>query len=306
MGVLKKVRRLVSKRIGREHVIRYRLFRASLRAMIDEREADVLLISYPKCGRTWLRMLLSRVLQSHCGIDDVDYMATDVLGGAVGDVPHIRFSHDDNPHWKTPARLATSKRRYRHKKVILLVRDPRDVVVSMYFERTRRERAYTGSLHDFLHEPKGSLDTILAYYNVWARARTTPADFFLVRYEDLKRDSAGTLGRLLSFVGVSATDEHIAEAVSFASFQNMRKMESNELLESGRLRPRDPDDVESFKTRRGKVGGYVDYLEPEQIAWMEARIRDTLDPYYGYREPPGDASRAAASTPPPGQQSAVT
>lgn len=293
MGVMRKVRRFVSKRVGRERAIRFRLFRASLRARAAERQADVLLISYPKCGRTWLRMLLSRVLQLHCGIEDVEYMATDVLGGGVGDVPHIRISHDDNPHWKTAARLTTSKRRYRRKKVILLVRDPRDVVVSMYFERTRRERAYEGSLHEFLHEPKGSLETMLAYYNVWARERTAPADFFLVRYEDLKRDTAGTLGRLLSFIGVNATDEHIAEAVSFASFQNMRKMESNQLLDSGRLRPRDPDDVESFKTRRGVVGGYVDYLEPDEIAWMEAHIRDTLDPFYGYGEPPADVSPAA-------------
>ncbi len=297
MGVLRKARKFVSRLLGPEQKIRLRLFRASLRSRMNERHADVLLISYPKCGRTWLRMLMSRVLQSHRGIGEVDYMADDLLGGATGDVPHIRISHDDNPHWKTPDQLVARKRRYRGKKVILLVRDPRDVVVSMYFERTRRERAYTGSLHDFLHEPKGSLDTILAYYNIWAHERTTPAGLCLVRYEDLHQDTAGTLRRILDFLGVNnVQDEHVSEAVSFASFGNMRKMESGAVIESGRLRPRDQNDVESYKTRRGRVGGYTDYLQPDEIEWMEQRIRDTLDPWYGYGEPPADSATQATDS----------
>jgi hypothetical protein len=274
---------------GREYAIRWRLLRSSLspKAIRAERHADVLVISYPKCGRTWLTMLLSRAMASHAGIEEVDYLASDLLGGYVEGLPHVRISHDDNPHWKTPGRLQRSKRRYSGKKIVLLVRDPRDVVVSMYFERSRRERAYTGTLHEFLHEPKGSLDTILGYYNVWARERGQPKDFCLVRYEDLKADPEGQLRRLLTFVGLpKVSDAHVAEAAHFASFENMRAMESGDVLKSGRLRARDKNDAESFKTRKGKVGGYVDYLSPEEITWMERRIKETLDPLFGYGDPP--------------------
>jgi hypothetical protein len=230
-------------------------------------------------------MLLSRALASHAGVDAVDYLATDLLDGREG-IPHIRISHDDNPHWKTPRRLSRSKRRYSRKRVVLLVRDPRDVVVSMYFERSRRERAYSGTLHEFLHEPRGSLDTILAYYNIWARERARPAGLCLVRYEDLKADTAGELKRILRFAGLGEiADAHVEEAVRFASFESMRAMEAGDVLKSGRLRARDPRDAESFKTRKGKVGGYVDYLRPEEIARMERKIRETLDPCYGYGEP---------------------
>jgi hypothetical protein len=274
---------------GREYAIRWRLLRSSLspKAIRAERHAEVLIISYPKCGRTWLTMLLSRAMASHAGIEEVDYLANDLLGGNVDGIPHVRISHDDNPHWKTPKGLQRSKRRYAGKKIVLLVRDPRDVVVSMYFERSRRERAYAGTLHEFLHEQKGSLDTILGYYNVWADQRTRPKDFCLVRYEDLKTDTAGELRRLLTFVGLDkVSDEHVAEAAHFASFENMRAMESGDALKSGRLRPRDKDDKESFKTRKGKVGGYVDYLSPEEITWMERKIKETLDPLFGYGDPP--------------------
>lgn len=295
MGFLRKLGQPLARRVGREYSIRFRLLRSafSLRSRMAERRADALLISYPKCGRTWLTMLLARVLATHKGITEVDYLANDLLGGAVEGIPHVRISHDDNPHWKTPRGLARSKRRYRGKKIILLVRDPRDVVVSMYFERTRRERAYTGTLQEFLLETRGSLDTILGYYNVWARERAHPQGFCLVRYEDLKADTASQVKRILRFIGLEqVTDAHVAEAVQFASFESMRKMETGDVLKSGRLRARDPNDTESFKTRKGKVGGYVDYLGPEEIKWMERKIRETLDPSYGYAEPARRESRA--------------
>ncbi len=286
MGLIRTLSKAFAGQSGREYAIRFRLLRSSLRSMRAERRADVLLISYPKCGRTWLTMLLSRTLASHAGLQEVDYLASDLLGGSVQGLPHIRISHDDNPHWKMARKLARSKHRYRRKKVLLLVRDPRDVVISMYFERSRRERAYAGTLHEFLHEPSGSLDTILEYYNIWARERARPQGFCLVRYEDLKSDTAGQVKKILRFAGVERiVDSHVEEAVRFASFESMRAMEQGDVLKTGRLRARDPGDAESFKTRKGKVGGYVDYLRPEEIAWMERKIRETLDPFYGYAEP---------------------
>ena len=115
MKMFKSARRFITRRIGREYRIRWRLWRSSLAARfrrIDER-ADVFLISYPKCGRTWLRMLVSRALSLHTGVDDADYLATSILDGANEHLPHIRVSHDDNPHWKRADQLERSKRHFR-------------------------------------------------------------------------------------------------------------------------------------------------------------------------------------------------
>jgi hypothetical protein len=304
MGILARtVRRLVPEAVGREYSIRYRLLRTSLspRTREAERHADAFVISYPKCGRTWLNMLMSRALASRYGVSDPDYLASDLLGGEVAGAPHIRFSHDDNPHWKTPRGLARSKERYAGKKVVLLVRDPRDVVVSMYFERSRRERAYAGSLSQFLRERKGSLATIIEYYNIWAAERGRPAAFCLARYEDLKADAAGELRRLLRFAGVEGlTDAHVEDAVTFASFENMRAMETAGAAGTGRLRPGDPGDAESFKTRKGKVGGHVDYLSPEETAWVDRKVREELDPFYGYGAPAAAVRGPARTAEPAG------
>ncbi len=281
-----KLRRTI-RRLRRRYSIRYRLLRAELSpsSRAAERQADALIISYPKCGRTWFRMMLSRALALHTGSDDVDYLATDVLGGSQGDLPHIRLSHDGAPNWKTAARLPTSKRRYRHKKVVLIVRDPRDVVVSMYFERTKRERAYAKSLGEFLREPVGSLSTILQYYNIWAKEHSTPKGFCLVRYEDMHARPEEELRRVLDFLDIDVSDAHISEAVEFAAFDNMRQMETRGDFKSGRLRPRDPDDKESYKTRRGKVGGFVDYVDDDDMKWIDGQIATTLDPFFGYSRP---------------------
>jgi sulfotransferase family protein len=304
MKLLRPLQRLVPPHLGREYAIRCRLLRSSLsgKARRAERRADTLLISYPKCGRTWLTMLLSRVLAEHAGLEEeeLDYLATDVLDWRIPSLPRIRISHDDDPHWKTPRGLERSKRHYREKRVILLVRDPRDVVVSMYFERTRRERAFAGNMNQFLHARRGSLDTILAYYNVWASQRAWPRSFLQVHYENLRDDTARELRRVLDFLGLhDVSDVDIESAVDFASFENMHAMESHDALGSGRLRPRDRRDPESFKTRRGKVGAHVDYLTDAEIAWMERRIHETLDPIYGYAEPsqPAGARRRQLEQP---------
>ena len=289
MGAIGKLRRRIGRLVPREYAIRFRLLRESLslKSILSERRADVVLTSYPKCGRTWLRLMISHALGLHVGTDDVDYLAPDILADAAGTlIPRIRISHDGSPHWKTPREVSRSKPEYRGKKIVLLVRDPRDVVVSMYFERSRRERAYSGSLGEFLHEAKGSLDTIIRYYNVWNESRDVPRGFCLVRYEDLHADTGKELRRIFDFLEIpDISDAHIREAVEFGSFENMRSMESSDTLKSGRLRPRDSSDVESFKTRRGVVGGYVDYLDADQIAWMEDRIRTGLHPSFGYSEP---------------------
>ena len=71
----------------------------------------------------------------------------------------------------------------------------------------------------------GSLETILAYYNIWAKERDVPKDFLTIRYEDLHADPTGELEKALRFLGVEVAEPHIKEAVAFAAFDNMREME---------------------------------------------------------------------------------
>ena len=249
---------------------------------------DIYIISYPKTGRTWLRVLLGHTLQLHFQRPDLDYWQPR-FGGDSPQLPRIQFSHDDGKVTRTAAEINADKRRYAAGKVILLVRDPRDTLVSAYFQASIRKggkdpsRRFQGTIHEYLHQPLGSVDAFMRFYNLWAEQRRIPRDFMLLRYEDMHADLAKELRRVLGFVGVTGvSDAIIAEAVTFASFENMHRLEADESVSSGKLQARNLSNPESFKTRRGIVGGYADYLSAEDIEYLNKRIRVEFPAFYGY------------------------
>lgn len=244
---------------------------------------DVYLLSYPKSGRTWLRLMLGKVLALRFGLENVDLLELYHLTLSLPGVPRIKAVHDESPHLKTVDELPVSKTRYRDEKVILLVRDPRDVMVSCYFEEIKRQKRYQGSLSSFIRDERFGVDGLIHWMNVWSENRSVPSDFLLVRYEDMHADTEGELRRVVEFLGLDGIrDAIIRQAVEFSSFGNMRRMESEDALGSARLRPGDPDDPESFKVRRGQVGGYVDYLDAEDVEHLDAKIEAQLADCFGY------------------------
>lgn len=265
----------------------------------DRWDFDVYLLSYPKCGRTWLTLQIGRAISQHFGLELPNLLKLSAFGEAIPEVPLIRLTHDDQPHRKRPHELSPTREKLAGKKVILIARDPRDVIVSYYhhkknreplrdfwwFQKKRKEThsRFRGTLAEFLEQDIGGFDTLLRYYAVWEKARQTPASFLMLRYEDMQTDPAGQLRRVLDFIGLpQITDAEVKEAVEYASFHNMRKIESGEEVKSFKLKAGDVNDPNSYKVRRGKVGGYRDELTPDQIARLEAKMAAALPAYYGY------------------------
>jgi alcohol sulfotransferase len=84
-------------------------------------------------------------------------------------------------------------------------------------------------------------------------------------------------------MGETPADAEIQAAVDFAAFGNLRQLEASAAYEGHRrLTPGAPDNPDSFKVRRAKVGGYRDYFADEQLRTIERYIQDKLDPAYGY------------------------
>ena len=140
---------------------------------------------------------------------------------------------------------------------------------------------FSGTLAEFLDEPVGSFDTLIQYYNLWSKLGAGTENLLIVRYEDLRAHPGRELRRVVDFMGLSdVKDPEIEEAVSFGAFDNMRAMEKSGTIHKKQMRPGDPNDEESFKTRKGQVGGYVEYLDAEQVASLERRMRDSLSAFY--------------------------
>lgn len=244
-----------------------------LKVRVLARRCDAFVVSFPKCGRTWLRMMLGAALSEHYGVTVRNMRRfTDADIDHPG-MPRVLATHDDNPQAKPPHRVMRNKRAYAGTRVVLLVRDPRDVVVSLYFHVTRRRRVpYDGDLGAFVRDRTGSLATLLAFYDAWA-PHVGDDHVLLVRYEDMHDDPHRELRRVLAFVGaVAVNDAVVSRAVAGASFERLQRIERDGVAGTRALRTSATDDPESYKVRRGKVGGHRDYLRTSDIAAIDAAV----------------------------------
>ncbi len=257
--------------------------------------ADVVVVSFGKSGRTWLRVMVSHLFRVMYRLPENAIMGFDNFHNLNRAVPKIFFTHDN--YIKDFTGDFSSKQPFYDKRVVLLARDPRDVAVSQFFQwkfRIKPSKVTINnyppqgsdiSLFDFvMGDNGGGMKAVTDYLNLWAAEADKVKAFHLLRYEDLRSNTREELRRLLDFMQVDATDAQVEAAVEYSSYENMKKMESKEQfrLAGGRMMPRDKDNPDSYKVRRAKVGGYRDYFTDEEVAAIDARLAAELDPLFRY------------------------
>jgi hypothetical protein len=118
--------------------------------------------------------------------------------------------------------------------------------------------------------------------NEWMNEFSHRADFTLLRYESLRASPAERFRHLLARVGETTPDLAIFQAaLDFSEFDNMKRLEAAGAFDSDILRAGDVRDPESFKVRRGKIGGYEDYLSAEDREYATDALR-RLDHRFAY------------------------
>ncbi len=167
------------------------------------------------------------------------------------------------------ARCRPSKAGYR-----VTSRRVRDNLVSAYLQATRRNGDWGEPISPFLRHDCFGVDKILTFHRIWSANKHVPAQFLFVRYEDLHRDTAGTLARVLPFLGIDADAGAIAAAIEYCRFDNLRQAEVEQRFRGSALVPGRVDDLESYKVRKGKVGNYTEYLSQDDIAYVDAAVAE--------------------------------
>ncbi len=277
--------------------VSYRKFQAV--PVVPEAHAEYHIVSFPKCGRSWLALMLcDAVYRALPEVERIDDVSTRLLYRADDRLPSILFSHDDQPMLKTPTELVYDKYEWRGRKVVFLVRDPRDVIISWYFQCVDRgslsefnSSVKADSPSDFLYNERGGLKTLIAFYNAWYENRYYPRKFTLLKYEELREDSTNQLAKLMKNFNLNdlVSAAAIQEAVDANEFKRVQQREKQNAIKSATGHNvfgtvSNDGGENSLKARRGKIGGYKDYLTSDEIAYLNQYINSHLHPAFGYHE----------------------
>jgi sulfotransferase family protein len=253
---------------------------------------DAIVISIPNSGRTWVRTFL-------CAYFCARYEHPFSLHPEThhdSRIPRIIYTHDLYEHYtktrcwdRIRGKFLVPPREVKRAKIILLARDPRDAFVSHYIEMTRRtaetaEELKSRPVGDVLRDPILGIGLIIETMNAWFAEFAPRPDCLLVRYEDLHASPNEQFRRVLAAVGETKPQiRDFENALAFSRFGNMRKMEASLEYDRQLLQPGDANDPESYKVRRGKIGGYVDYLDPTDVEYADKAML-ALDPRFGYQK----------------------
>ena len=257
--------------------------RRQLRDRAWLRDADAILVSYPKSGRTFVRAMLSRLYQRKFNVDERQLLEFSGLRHAPPEVPRILFTHAGDA-MKRADEMGIARSEYAGRKLILLARHPADTAVSRFYHfkhRSRdpaRLRLGKQPLEKFVCGPDG-FPSIVAYLNLFA----SMPGVVILRYEDFISDPQRSLEKLAAAIGLDVDHQDIEDAVEFGRLGNLREKEREGYFTSIRLRPMRKGDEKTGKVRRGGAGGYRSELSPEAVAWIDAYVRDKLDPSLGYQ-----------------------
>jgi hypothetical protein len=211
-------------------------------------------ISYPKSGRTWLRYIFVQL-----ALDS-----------------HIQFHHDlfeFNNSDKPPHNFDIGWRMERYSqidKLVYLQRDPRDLIVSLYFQVTGRFSdffSYKGTISEFIRDDYFGAENLHRFRCMWETI-CSELGFLTVSYEHCHRDMEGAMFQLLEYYQLPFDRSRVSEAVANAEFDKMQKLEESAEFPKPWLRPRNG----ALKVRKGKVGGFREVLDKEDITYLNSRF----------------------------------
>lgn len=235
---------------------------------------DIFIISYPKSGNTWLRFLIANLIFEKEKVNLSNL--TDFIGDLGGDnekkllnqrKPRIFNSHD----YFDP----------RFKKVIYMVRDPRDVLTSLYFYLTslgtiKKNYSKSQFVKRFL---EGEFDANFGSWNENVGSWININDknkIIIIKYEDLKKNSYKEINKICKFLKVKKSKKKISEAIKKSSFEKLRKMENVDLGFTKYFSDSNPGFF-----RKGKIGDWKNFLSKKESNKIR-KLWKTNMKYLGY------------------------
>jgi hypothetical protein len=228
--------------------------------------SDVFIAAYPKSGSTWFQNLVAGALYGLDPEQTPDRLVQDL-------VPDVHYKQHYK-RYRTPTFFKTHDLpRPQYRRVVYLLRDGRDVMVSFWHHLqtlTRREVDFLTLVRDAVGLPC----KWHCHVNAWA-ANPYGAQMLVIRYEDLHADPVRQLQRCCEFAGEPRDTAFCERVAAHCTFAAMRAREQRFGWDNAAW-PRDKPFI-----RRGLVGSYRDEMPPDVLTAFMAEAAPTLQKH-GY------------------------
>ena len=256
---------------------------------------DVILVSYPKSGRTWLQNILAELgkisfdpqneINEKTSISD----ALVKLGESDNGFPSILATHAKSS-WEAVEPIHDEHQiqkddfsDFATQKIVYLHRDPRDVLVSQFYHIKLRNNVKSIDKEDLISNKIVGIKKIIFFMNKWLEyAEAHPEQIFRMSYEEMKKAPLETLKNVCKFMGMEVSEDAISEAIRASDIKKMQKKQASNTNSDPWTMTKNPQNVNSFQSRKGKIGEHKEFFSPEQLQKIDNAIDEFLDKKYAY------------------------
>lgn len=243
---------------------------------IEFMNEDCVVVSYPKSGNTWMRFLIfSYLFDRQATFEDVKktmpYIPPEWRSettSVLSKITHLVFkSHENWPQ--------------RYSKVIYIVRDPRDIVLSLYF--WHRKTGFFDMPENKAISDGEYIDKFLFSSYLWPvpwdkhvegwidGGDKLSGSFLFVKYENMLANIKTQFRRVIDFLGLQLDQQKLERAISRCSLSKMQQVENKRKNEI------------PF-ARKGKSGQWEGVLNQTIVRQFSERFGSTMEKM-GYRTP---------------------
>jgi len=222
-------------------------------------------VSFPKCGRTYLRYMIGKYFQLKHNFIENDILNYSSSAEHFGYKNGLTFTHAG--FYKDDFVIPMEKLQL--EKTIWLRRNPYDVIVSFYHHIKYRKKETNLSLSEFITTYNYG---IMQYITFEVLADQLNSEL-IIYYEDLVEFPEVYLHSVLRLMGETPDQDLLFKAVEESSFEKMREAEVSGAVSISERSYIDKSDTRQLKTRVGIVGNYKNYLSEKDIEYIDEEFR---------------------------------
>jgi hypothetical protein len=140
-------------------------------------------------------------------------------------------------------------------------------MVSLFFQITGRFRdifGYQDTISNFLRHPYFGVANLIRYQLMW-RELSVMLPVLVISYEDMAQDYAAVLQKTSVHFDLGLSTMDCEQVASQTTLEAMKRVEQSRSFAQPWLQPR----MGASKVRQGRVGGYVDALSTDDIAFID-------------------------------------